>query len=166
MKGLHHREPGVVGAAMYFDQCYAECICDGIHVNPVSANILAKTKGKDKLLLITDSINLKGFKPGVYGDESKGRTSTVSEKGVAYLTGTDTLAGSCHRLNHILDYAIHEANIDPVTAMNAVTINPMKMLGIRDRGLIREGYIADIAVFDEHFNTKAVYVDGRLFYHE
>ena len=163
MKGLHHREPGVVGAAMYYDQCYAECICDGIHVNKYAANILAKTKGKDKLILITDAVNMKGYKPGVYRSEEKGRTSTVTEDGVAYITGTDTLAGSCHKLNHILDYAIHEAKIDEVTAMNAVTINPMRMLGINNRGLIKENYKADLAVFDEHFNNQATYIDGKLF---
>lgn len=163
MRGLHHREPGVVGAAMYFDECYAECICDGIHVNKYAANILAKTKGKDKLILITDSVNIKGLKPGVYELEEKGRTTTVTEEGVAYITGTNTLAGSCHKLNHILDYAIHEAGIDMVTAMNAVTVNPMCMLGINDRGLIRENYKADIAVFDDRFNNVATYIDGKLF---
>lgn len=163
MKGLHHREPGVVGAAMYHDECYAECICDGIHVNKIAANVLAKTKGKDKFILITDSVNIKGLKPGVYHFEDKGRTTTITKDGVGYLTGTTTLAGSCHKLNHILDYAIHEANINFVTAMNAVTINPMKMLGINNRGLIKENYKADIAVFDKHFNNKATYIDGKLF---
>ena len=50
-----------------------------------------------------------------------------------------------------------------VTAINAVTINPMNMLGINDRGLIKENYYADIAVFDDHFNNKATYIDGALF---
>ncbi len=163
MRGLHHREPGVVGAAMYFDECYAECICDDIHVHKVAANILAKTKGKDKFILITDSVSIKGFKPGIYGDEKKGRTTTVTAEGVGYLTGTDTLAGSCHRLNHILDLAVHEAKIDTVTAINAVTVNPMRMLGINDRGLIKENYKADLAVFDERFNNVDTYIDGKLF---
>ena len=73
------------------------------------------------------------------------------------------MSGSCHRLKHILDYAIHEAKIDEVTALNAVTINPMKMLGINDRGLIKENYKADIAVFDDSFNNVATYIDGKLF---
>ena len=46
--------------------------------------------------------------------------------------------------------------------MNAVTINPMKMLGINDRGLIKENYYADIAVFDDHFNTIDTYLEGKL----
>ena len=50
-----------------------------------------------------------------------------------------------------------------MTAINAVTINPMKMLGINDRGLIKEGYKADIAVFDEEFNNFDTYIDGKIF---
>ena len=163
MKGLHHREPGVVGAAMYYDECYAECICDGIHVNKYAANILAKTKGKDKLILITDSVSIKGLAPGILEDKNKGRSTTITAKGVGYITGTNTLAGSCHKLNHILDFAIHEAKIEEVTALNAVTVNPMKMLGINDRGLIKENYYADIAVFDDDFINKATYINGKLF---
>ena len=116
-----------------------------------------------KVVSAADTVNIKGFKPGIYGDPKKERTTTVTAEGVGYLTGTNTLAGSCHKLNHILDYAIHEANIDTVTAINAVTINPMRMLGISDRGLIKEGYKADIAVFDESFNNIDTYIDGKLF---
>ena len=146
----------------FFGNAWAECICDGIHVNKYAANILAKTKGKDKLILITDSVNIKGLKPGEYRFEDKGRTTTITKDGVGYLTGTDTLAGSCHKLNHILDFAIHEAKIDMVTALNAVTVNPMRMLGINNRGLIKENYLADIAVFDDHFNNIATYLEGKL----
>lgn len=163
MRGLHHREPGVVGAAMYFDNCYAECICDDIHVNKYAANILARIKGKDKFILITDSVSIKGLKPGIYRSEEKDRTTTIVKEGVGYITGTDILAGSCHKLNHILDVAINKANIDLVTAFNAVSINPMRMLGINNRGLIKENYKADIVVFDKKFNNLATYIDGKLF---
>ena len=47
--------------------------------------------------------------------------------------------------------------------MNAVTINPMRMLGISDRGLIKENYKADLAVFDEKFNSIDTYIDGKRF---
>lgn len=160
MLGLHHREPGTVGAAMYFDDCYAELICDGIHVEKHVANVLAKAKGKDKLILVTDSVAIKGLKPGIH--VTKGRTTYIGEDGVGRLEN-GTLAGSCNKMNHILDFAIHDAKIDVTTAINASTINPCRMLGINTKGLIASGYDADIVVFDEHFNTQAVYLKGKAY---
>ena len=63
----------------------------------------------------------------------------------------------------MLDVAVNVAEIDLVTALNAVTTNPMRMLGINDRGLIKENYYADLAVFDDRFDTKAVYINGKEF---
>ena len=160
MKGLHHREPGVVGAAMYFDNCYAECIADNVHVNDIAANALAKTKGKDRFIIVTDSIGLKGLPIGKYTMKT-GQIRIVCEDNVARLEN-GTLSGSCNKLNLVLRNAIKNANIDLVTALNAVTINPMRLLGIKNKGLIEKGYDADIAVFDDDFNTKATYIGGKL----
>ena len=158
MLGLHHREPGTAGAAMYFDDCYAELICDGIHVEKHVANVLARINGNDKLILVTDAVAIKGLKPGVY--VTKGRTTYIGEDGVGRLEN-GTLAGSCNTMNHILDFAIHEANIDVTTAINASTINPCRMLGVNTKGLIASGYDADIAVFDDHFKPQAIYLMGE-----
>lgn len=160
MKGLHHREPGVVGAAMYHDECYAELICDGVHVDKIAANILAKTKGKDRLIIVTDSISLKGKKYGKYVTDDGSENITICKDNICRLD-SGTLCGSCRKLNENLAYAIKEANIDYVTAINAVTINPMKLFGINNKGLIQIGYKADIAIFDDDFNTKEVYIDGK-----
>ena len=159
MRGLHHREPGVVGAAMYFDQCYTECIADNVHVNNIAANVLARTKGKDKFILITDSVSLKGYPVGTYVID--GINHNICEDGVCRLDN-GTLSGSCNRLNKVLNNAIKNAKIDMVTAINGATINPMRMLGIKNKGLIQKGYDADLAIFDDDFNTKATYIDGKL----
>ena len=68
---------------MIHEECYAELICDGVHVNKVPAKILAEMKGKDHLILITDSVAIKGMKPGVY--KSEDRTTIVGEDGVGRL---------------------------------------------------------------------------------
>ena len=161
MKGLHHREPGVVGAAMFYDECYAECIADNVHVANAAANALAKAKGKDKLIIVTDSISLKGLPVGRYVMKT-GQVRLVCEDNVSRLENGTTLSGSCNKLNLVLRNAIKNAKIPMVTAFNAVTINPMRMLGIKNKGLIERGYDADIAVFDDEFNTKATYIGGKL----
>ncbi len=160
MRGLGHREPGVVGAAMIHDDLFAELICDGVHVHKVPAKILADIKGKDHLILVTDSVAIKGLKPGTYHTES--RTIIVGEDGVGRLEN-GTLAGSCNKLNKVLRYAIAEAGIDEVTALNACTINPCRLLGIPSKGLIQAGYDADIAVFDEDYDVVDVYIGGTKY---
>ncbi len=160
MKGLHHREPGTLGAAMYYDDCYAELICDGVHTHPVAANILARIKGKDRLILITDSVAIKGLKPGFY--HTPDRDVTVGEDGVGRLAN-GTIAGSCNRLNKVLRFAIKEAKIDLITAYNACTINPCRLLNVNQKGLIKEGYDADIVVFDPEYEPIDVYIMGEKF---
>lgn len=159
MRGLHHREPGVVGAAMRHDECYCECIVDGHHVDPIAAYDLAKIKGKDKFIIVTDSLGLKGYKPGKY----ESNEGLVTIKGEVCFLQDGTLCGSCHTLNGMVRYALNTAKIDLVTVLNSVTINPMKLLKIKDRGLIKENYKADIAVFDSKFNTIATYIDGKKY---
>ena len=162
MKGLHHREPGVVGAAMYYDNCYCELIADGIHVEKHAANILARIKGKDRMIIVTDSINLKGLPLGVYHFDDGNEDTEICADGVCRLPN-GTLAGSVNKLNDVLRYAIKEEHIDITTAINAVTINPMKLLNINDRGLLKAGYKADIVVFDDEFKTQRVYIDGKKY---
>ena len=158
MRGLHHREPGVVGAAMRFDDLYAELIADGTHVHNDAAHILAKIKGKDKVILITDSVAIKGFPPGEYNDGF--RTSYIGEDGVGRLEN-GTIAGSSNRQNMVLRNAILNAEIDEVTAINAATINPLTMLSIKNKGLIKVGYDADITVLDADYKAVQTYVLGE-----
>lgn len=160
MRGLHHREPGVVGAAMFNKDTYAELICDGVHVKKESANILANIKGKDKLVIVTDSLSYKGRKHGKYLTDDKTQNITICGDDICRLDN-GTLCGSVKMLNQNLGFAIKEAGIDYVTAINACTINPMRLLNINDRGLIKQGYRADIAIFDKNYNTKEVYIGGK-----
>lgn len=162
MKGLHHREPGVVGAAMYFDDCYCELIADTIHVHPVAANILAKVKGKDRLIIVTDSISLKGTPVGIYPSNDGGEPTEVCADGVCRLPN-GTLAGSVNTLNEVLRRAIQVEGIDFTTAVNACTINPMRLFNINNKGLIKVGYKADLAIFDDNFKTQTVYIDGTKY---
>ena len=159
MRGLHHREPGVVGAAMYYDDMYAELIGDGVHVSFPSMNVLAKAKGKDKLISVTDSVYIKGFPIGEY--EVDGQKRYVCEDGVGRLAN-GTISGSANRLNVILGREITKANIPYVTAINSCTCNPANMLGFGHvKGYLRENYDADICVLDEQFNPVQTYVSGK-----
>lgn len=159
MLGIHHREPGLAGAALRLDALYTEVIADGIHIHPAIINLIGRMKGKDKLIVITDSSRYKGLKPGRY--ESVDRKVTIGEDGVGRLD-SGKLAGSCITMLRSVYNLIHLGDLPVATAINAATINPANMLGIGDhKGLIRTGYDADIAVYDEKHTVLQTYCMGK-----
>ena len=60
-RGLHHRDPGVVGCAMSTPETYAEIICDGKHVRTAAIESLLRAKGWQHTVLITDCLGCGGL---------------------------------------------------------------------------------------------------------
>lgn len=160
MTQLGHRAPGAVGAAMISQNCFSELIADGVHVHPAACLILAKCKGKDKLILVTDSVSLKGFDPGTYIDGE--RKVIVTPEGIIKKTD-GTLAGSANCMISILRNSIKNIGINEITAINAATKNPCELLGIKNKGQIKSGYDADLIVVDSNYNLIQTFCLGKQF---
>ena len=158
MLGLQHREPGTAGAAMYFDDAYAELIADGVHVHYAAASILGRIKGKDRLIAITDSVQIKGLKPGFY--HMQGRDVIVGDDGCGRLP-SGKLAGSSNRMNIMLKNLIEMMKLPLATAINDATINPARRMGWTHKGLIAEGYDADLCILNGDYSPAQVYVMGE-----
>ena len=165
MPPLHHREPGPVGAAMYLEDMYAEVIGDGVHVDLNAINVLSKLKGKDKLILVTDSAQIKGLPQGEYHMPG-GRHVFLGEDGIGRLPN-GTIAGSTCKMVLSLKNLIIGAKLDIKTAINAATINPLRMLGFdKCKGIIDEGYDADIVVLNEDYAVRCTFVGGQVVFSE
>lgn len=161
MSGLHHREPGMVGAAMSTD-AISELICDGHHVNPNSANILMNIKGRDKIALITDCMSAGGMADGDY---MLGQFPVTVENGTARLKSNGSLAGSILKLKDGLKNVVDWEIADIFEAIQMASLIPAKSVGIDDVcGKLREGYQADFIVLDYDLNLKATYLDGEEVY--
>lgn len=161
MSGLHHREPGMVGAAMSTD-AISELICDGHHVNPNSANILMNIKGRDKIALITDCMSAGGMADGDY---KLGDFPVKVENGTARLKDSGSLAGSILKLKDGVKNVVDWEIADIFEAIQMASLIPAKSVGIDDVcGKLREGYQADFIVLDYDLNLKATYLDGEEVY--
>ena len=155
MPPLHHREPGIIGAVFESKEVSCDIIADLIHVHPATLALTYRVK-KEKLLLITDAMRAGCMKSGRY--DLGGQPVTV-EEGKATLSD-GTLAGSVLRMNEALRHMVAHTEMRVVDAVNAVTKLPAEKLGIQ-KGLLKEGYDADIVIFDEDFSIITTIIAGE-----
>lgn len=159
MRGLNHREPGMVGAVYHIPQTYAELICDGHHVSPVACDILMQQKGYDHVALITDCM-AAGGQPD--GDYLLGEFPVVVKDGTARLKAGGNLAGSILKLKDGLKNVVDWGIASSEEAVRMATYIPAKSVGLEDKcGQIKAGLSADFIVLDKNLNLQATYVDGE-----
>lgn len=159
MRGLHHREPGVVGAAFLRDELKAEIIVDGVHVRPEMVKLAFKQKQSEGLILITDSMRAKCLKNGKY--DLGGQEVTV-KNGKAVLED-GTLAGSILKLGHAVKNIISYTGCSLEDAIEMASVNPAKQLNIYDRkGSIAVGKDADIVILDEEMEVYMTLCRGAV----
>lgn len=160
MSGLHHREPGVVGAALLDEKCFAELICDGHHVHPDVAKLTLKIK-EGNLLLISDCMRA-GLMPD--GHYQLGEFPVVMEDGIARTEG-GSLAGSTLTL---LEGALNlqKWSKRPLHEIwHLASLTPAKSLGVDDRlGSITKGKLADYVVLDQQQKIIATAIEGVIKY--
>jgi N-acetylglucosamine-6-phosphate deacetylase len=162
MRGLHHREPGVVGAAFLRDELMAEIIVDGVHVRPEMVELAFKQKRKEGLILITDAMRAKCLKNGIY--DLGGQAVTVGDGKAVLADGT--LAGSILRLGQAVKNILAFTGCSLKDAIEMASVNPAKQLNIYDRkGSIREGKDADIVILDDHNEVFMTFCRGQLAFH-
>ncbi|CAG7650927.1 N-acetylglucosamine-6-phosphate deacetylase [Paenibacillus solanacearum] len=159
MKGLHHREPGVVGAVMTEDRITAEVIADGHHVHPACIGLLAKAKGPDGLVLVTDAISAAGLGDGDY---QLGGLGVIVKDGVARLKEGDSLAGSTLTMIEALRFMVQTVGVSMETASRMASGNPARQLGMEiETGSIETGKLGDLVIVSPDFKVERVMVAGR-----
>ncbi len=161
MLGLHHREPGTVGAAMTIHELNCELIADNIHVHPVSMKILAEMKGRDQIILISDAVRAAGLPDGEY--DLDGRSIFVRDGAVRLETGT--LAGSILTMDRALANFAAATGWSLADAWHASSLNAARALGMDDRkGSLTAGKDADVVLIDDQFEVGLTVAEGRVVY--
>lgn len=158
---LHHREAGVVGAAMLIDELNCEMICDTIHVSVPAIKIFVKNKPHDKFTLITDAMRAKGMPDGL---SELGGQQVFVKNGEARLSD-GTLAGSVLKMNVAVKNLVEKVGVSLTEAVDFASANPAKNLGLYDeRGSIEVGKRADFAVMDKDYNILCTVIGGKVVY--
>jgi N-acetylglucosamine-6-phosphate deacetylase len=150
------RSLGVIESAYLRDELYVEIICDGKHLPPDLIKMIVKIKGTDKVILITDSLDIAGtdIKEGVMSG-----TEFIVEDGVCKLKDRSAFAGSVATADKLIKTLTFECGFDVPTAVKMLTEVPAKLLKV-NKGKLEKGYDADIVVFDDNINVSDVFVGG------
>ncbi len=160
MTGLHHRDPGLVGAALLSD-VYTELIADNVHVHPDLYELVYKLKGPDRMILITDAMKGQCMKQGRY--DLGGQPVIVGENDARLENGT--LAGSILTQDKAFRHMLNTNGIDVVKVSRMLSGNPAELLGEKQLGFIQSGTVADLVAFSEDMSLTHTFVDGELAYH-
>ncbi len=161
MTALHHREPGVVGAALTLPQLTCELIADNVHVHPAVMRLLWLAKGAPAIILISDAVRGAGLPPGTRYMQDE-REVTVHDS--AYLAD-GTLAGSTLTMDAALRN-FRDAVGQPLEHLwRTSSLNAAHMLGLADdKGSLQAGKDADLVLVDADLRVLLTVVEGQVVY--
>jgi N-acetylglucosamine-6-phosphate deacetylase len=157
MRPLHHREPGIIGAALSSDEVRVELIADGVHVHPAILRMVHAAKGPQGVALVTDAMMAAGLPDGQYA---------LGDQPIAVVHGearteSGSLAGSTLTLDRAVRVCVEEAGIPLADALEMASTTPAALLGLDDAGRIAAGARADLVVLDAELRAIATMLAGR-----
>lgn len=158
MRGLHHRDPGVVGAGLLHANSYVEMIADGHHVHPAAIDVAHRCCGS-RLTLITDAMSATGMPNGEYilGEY------TVQMKDGVVTTDTGSLAGSTLTMPRAVQNIQQWLNLPLEQAWLMASLTPAQSLGLQDQlGSLEVGKRASMVAIKSDFSIVKTWVNGRL----
>ncbi|QUJ69502.1 N-acetylglucosamine-6-phosphate deacetylase (plasmid) [Photobacterium sp. GJ3] len=157
MKGVHHREPGTVGAGLSHDTAAIELIADGHHVHPAVMKICCRC-APDRLVLVSDAMRAAGMPDGEY---QLGEMTVTMKNGVVK-TASGGLAGSTLSLSTALQNMVTTADQPLEKAIEMASLIPARLLGIDDRlGSIAIGKTANLVALNTDLGVTSTWVQGQ-----
>lgn len=161
MTGMHHREPGTLGAALTLRQLNCELIADNIHIHPAVQDVIYRCKGANSVILITDAVRGAGMPDGDYSIDD--RIVTIKDGIVRLPDGT--LAGSTLTMERGLRNFL-AATSEPLSKVwQTSSLNAARAIGVSARkGSLEQGKDADLVLVDSDINVLMTVAEGRIAY--
>lgn len=155
MPPLHHRDPGVAGAALLDDRLTTCLIADLIHVHPTALALAFRAKPPGRVALVTDAVAWRS-------PENAHQPVRVADGPARLADGT--LAGSTLTMDEAVANTVCAAGVPLADAVRAASATPAAALGLADRGRLAPGCRADIVALDPELTVEATWVAGELVY--
>jgi N-acetylglucosamine-6-phosphate deacetylase len=161
MRPFHHREPGLLGAALESHVVTVELIADGVHVHPAAARLLLAAKGATNAALVTDGVAPAGLSQGTF--RTGGREARLSQGRVTLADGT--IAGSAATMDVLVRNVVEWGLVPLDDAVRMASTVPARIFSLDGhKGRIAPSYDADLVALDEELEVVMTWVGGRMLY--
>jgi N-acetylglucosamine-6-phosphate deacetylase len=161
MRPFHHREPGLLGAALESHAVTVELIADGVHVHPAAARLLLAAKGAANVALVTDGVAPAGLSRGTF--RTGGREARLSQGRVTLADGT--IAGGAATMDVLFRNVVEWGLVPLADAVRMASTVPARVMGLEGRkGRIAPSYDADLVALDEELEVVMTWVGGQMLY--
>ena len=161
MSAMHHRRPGLPGAAFAHPRVVCGLIADGLHVHPEMVGLAFRMLGPDRVCLTTDVIAAAG----VGGGEYRLATRTVYMDGGVPRLGSGAIAGSVLTTNEAFRNILAFTGCTIPEAARMASTTPARLIGEgRRKGRLTPGYDADVTVLAPDLSVEAVWRGGERVY--
>lgn len=143
MAPLHHRQPGLVGAALSDDRLTVSVIADLVHLHPAVLALVFRAKGPDRVVLVTDAV--------AWEDPIEGDAPRLPD---------GTLAGSALTMDTAIANVVRQAGVPLAAAVRAASTTPAALVGLDDRGRLEAGCRADVVALDGDLRVTSTWIAG------
>jgi N-acetylglucosamine-6-phosphate deacetylase len=162
MRPIHHREPGIIGAALCEDDIFVQFIADGAHVHPEAIRIMLKMKPRSRVLLTSDASPLAGLENGSKGSFSQ---QTVTVRGNQVINQEGGLAGSGKLINDCVKNMVQWQLCEFGDAIQYASFNPAIFLNEEAIGRLEPGCLADLVLWNkETLAVETTFINGEAVY--
>lgn len=157
MGQYHHRESGIIGAALVDPKLSYSLILDGIHLSPETV-LLCWACNPDGLILISDAMEALGLPNGHY---QLGSMSVETRDGGVFLEGGNTIAGSTLSLDQAVRNLYAITGCSQAAALEAASLKPAQLVGIYPKkGTLSIGSDADFIILSDELEVEETYIGG------
>lgn len=157
MSPMHHRRPGLAGAALAHEGLCVELVCDAVHVHPAVCRMALTLKGAGGIMAVTDATSVTGLVPGSTG-RLGGQVLHAAADAARLADGT--LAGSTLTMERAFQQIVKGFGGSVTEASAMCSGTPARELGLSGMGALVDGALADVVVMDREFRIVRTFIDG------
>ena len=162
MRGLHHREPGALGAVLVDHGVTAQLIADGVHVHPEILRWTADIVSPEALVLITDALPSAGLPDGHYAYDGRPYESVRGSAFHHEPSGEKRLFGTTLLLDQMVRRAVQLMEVTFPQAIAMASLNPARTLGLeKSIGRLAPGLQADLVCWSSDLHVEETFIQGK-----